>query len=73
MLDDSRQGRAGVIRQFWTVACLDWVCVNCGCGRSIELEEEADDPDDSSTLTQRRSPLEEVTFRPQNRPRQEVQ
>ena len=39
--------RRDFIARHWTIACLDRVCVNCGCGRSLEFElrEEAADPD----------------------------
>jgi len=47
MSSDPHQRWRDFIQQFWTIACDNWPprCINCGCGRSIELEEEAD-PDD---------------------------
>jgi hypothetical protein len=29
--------RRDYIARYWTIACEDRVCVNCGCGRSLEL------------------------------------
>ena len=48
MADDPRQRRRDFIERYWTVACEDRLCVNCGCGRSLESElgREADHSDD---------------------------
>ena len=47
-LTTSAGRRRHVIARYWTIACLDRLCVNCGCGRSLEpdLGREAADPDD---------------------------
>ena len=29
--------RRDLIARYWMIACLDRLCVNCGCGRSREL------------------------------------
>ena len=42
-LTTSRGRRRQLIAKYWHVACLDRACVNCGCGRSRELREEAAD------------------------------
>ena len=35
--------RRHLIARYWTIACLDRVCVNCGCGHSLVLEAEQDE------------------------------
>jgi hypothetical protein len=46
-----RPRRREFIRRHWTVACLDRLCINCTCGRSIALEAEGEADRDDSDLT----------------------
>lgn len=46
MATDPRQRRRDFIQMFWTIACEDRLCINCGCGRSLVPREEDHDPDD---------------------------
>ena len=43
--------RRDLIARYWTIACEDRLCVNRGCGRSLESElgREAADPVDSTS------------------------